>query len=173
MRPSAPVRPVPGRAAASPRAALAAGCAAVLLSGCAGSGAVSVPAPTPDAAAAALCAQLVAALPEALDERPRVPVSPESELVAAYSQSPGAPAVAVRCGVPRPPDLRPESELWVMNEVSWLPQPAGAPTQFTAVGFGAYVEAIVPPSEDEPQAVLVPLSDAITANLPPLEPGAL
>lgn len=141
--------------------------AAGLLAGCT-PGSVEVPPPTPDAATGALCRKLAGRLPQKLAGAGRGTSQPESPYTAVW----GDPPIALRCGVPRPPGLQPTSELTVVNDISWLPQPVDRPTSYTAVGRQAYVEVTVP-GDHAPPDVLVPLSDAVTAEIPAKPAGEL
>ncbi|MEU6035666.1 DUF3515 domain-containing protein [Actinomadura sp. NPDC047616] len=168
MRPPAPRVPSPAarRTARARSAALALLPAALLLAGC-GAGAVQVPVPTPDAATARLCAGL--RLPEKVHGQQRRDTSPESPLTAAW----GSPAIALRCGVPRPAELRPESRLMTINGVDWFGVPADRPVTFTAVARQAYVEVTVPAKYAPPGDVLIELGSAITATIPEKPEGQI
>jgi Protein of unknown function (DUF3515) len=131
----------------------------LLLAGC-GEGAVRVPVPTPDAAVARLCAGL--RLPEKVLGEERRDTSPESPLTAAW----GSPAIALRCGVPRPDALRPQSPLVTVNDVDWFGQPADRPVTFTAVSRQAYVEVTVPAKYSPPGDVLIELGRTVAATIP-------
>jgi hypothetical protein len=150
------------------RRALAAGGLLALLTGCS-AGAVEVPVPHPDPAAARLCHSLAGRLPEKLHGQPRRATAPRSYLITAW----GSPAIVVRCGVPRPSALRPTSELAVINGVSWLPVPPDRPVTFTAVGRKAYAEVTVPPKYAPPGDVLIELADPIKATIPANGDGSL
>ncbi|RCV54036.1 DUF3515 domain-containing protein [Marinitenerispora sediminis] len=141
---------------------------AVLLAGCA-AGEVEVPAPAPQGRAADLCRTLVDQAPDTLFGQERVAVRPDSEFVAAW----GSPTIALRCGVPRPEGLRADSELTVVNEIAWLPQPADRPNLYTAVGREAYVEMSIPPSYTPPAEALVAVGDLIAREVPALPAGEL
>ncbi|WP_018655303.1 DUF3515 domain-containing protein [Actinomadura flavalba] len=140
--------------------------AAGLLAGCA-EGAVRVPAPAADAAAARLCEGL--RLPESVAGQKRRDTDPDSALTAAW----GKPAIALRCGVPRPAALRPESQLQTINGLDWFGLPADRPVTWTAVGRQAYVEVTVPARYAPPGDVLIELGDAITSTVPPRPEGEL
>ncbi|WP_169805210.1 DUF3515 domain-containing protein [Nocardiopsis trehalosi] len=140
---------------------------AVLAAGCAG--AVRVPPPEPEGAAADRCAALVGRLPDTLLGADRAAVEPDSPYVAAW----GDPPIAVRCGVERPEGLRPDSELMVVNDVAWLPQPADRPTLFTSVGREVYVEVTLPPSYGAPADGLVEVGGLVAEEAPPLPDGEL
>jgi uncharacterized protein DUF3515 len=140
--------------------------AAALLAGCE-EGTVRVPVPSPDAAALRLCAGL--RLPERVHgEAPRK-TSPDSPLTAAW----GSPAIALRCGVPRPATMRPDAQLVTINGVHWFPQPAGRPVTFTAVGRQAYIEVTVPSAYQPAGDVLIELGDSIKATIPQKPEGEL
>ncbi|GAB3489516.1 DUF3515 domain-containing protein [Nocardiopsis coralliicola] len=150
-------------AAAAPAAALAA--LALAAAGC--TGGVEVPVPEPDESVAAACEKLAGALPETLFDEERAETRPDSPLTAAW----GDPAVALRCGVERPDAYQPDSQLTVVDEVAWLPEPADDPTMYTAMGYQAYVELSIPPSYTPPAQGLNAVSEAITATLEPLPDG--
>ncbi|GAA3750366.1 hypothetical protein HDA32_001017 [Spinactinospora alkalitolerans] len=139
----------------------------MLLAGC--SSDVEMPAPAPGDQAAESCRALMAGLPDSLYGQERVTVRPDPEFAAAW----GSPAIALRCGVQRPEGLRPDSQLTVVNDVAWLPQPTDRPTLYTAVGHQAYVEMTIPPSYSPPADALIEISDLITENVPALPAGEL
>lgn len=134
---------------------------AVALSACA-IDAVRVPAPTPDPGVARMCQALHRGLPQRLRGQERRTTRPDSPLVAAW----GTPAIALRCGVPRPPALTPTSELAAVDGLPWLPEPPGRPARFTAVGLRAYVEVTVPATYAPPGEVLGELGPAVKKAIP-------
>ncbi|WP_433467992.1 DUF3515 domain-containing protein [Spirillospora sp. CA-128828] len=148
-----------------PLAAVLAG-GALLAAGC-GDGAVQVPVPSPDAATQRLCQGL--RLPEKVHGKERRDTDPSSQLTAAW----GSPAIALRCGVPRPPALRPTSELVTINGIDWFGQPAARPVTFTAVGRQAYVEVTVPPKYNPAGDVLIELGPSIKATIPAKPEGQI
>src|ERR1700730_15475744 len=95
--------------------------------------AVGVPVPFPPAAAAALCTGLK--LPAKLHGQTRRSTDPTSPLTAAW----GSPAIALRCGVPRPAAMHLASQLVLISGMSWFAEPADGPVTFTAVGIQADV----------------------------------
>ncbi|GAB3984316.1 hypothetical protein GCM10029978_093630 [Actinoallomurus acanthiterrae] len=134
----------------------------VFAAGC-GAGEVEVPAPSPPASAVSLCRTLRDRLPQRLHGLKRRDTTPRSPYVTAW----GSPAIAVRCGVPRPAGLQNlTAQLAVINGVSWLPQPPDRPVTFTAVGRHAYVEVTVPGKYAPPGDVLNELTGAIKATIP-------
>ncbi|WP_201294801.1 MULTISPECIES: DUF3515 domain-containing protein [unclassified Nocardiopsis] len=138
------------------------------VTGC-GTQTVRITPPEADAATGAVCADLVADLPDTLLEAERARVRPDSELTAAW----GDPAIGLRCGVERPAGLAPTSYLQEVNGVAWLPQPEDAPTVYTVVGREAYVELSVPPAHGAPAAALRQISDLVSEHVPPLPDGEL
>lgn len=152
------------------RAAIGGALAAVLvLAGCT-EGDPDLPAPEPEGRDADLCRTLMDALPGSLLGEERREVEPDSEFVTGW----GDPAVILRCGVDRPAELKPASELLVVNDIAWLGVPADDPTTFTAVGRGVYVELTVPASyEALPAESLPDVSDSIEKNVPALPDGEL
>lgn len=146
-------------------AGLAALGAVSVLAGCSAQ-AVEVPAPSPDAAAEDMCRALVDRVPERLFDQDRIEVRPPTPYAAAW----GDPPIALRCGVGRPAELRPDSELMVVDGIAWLPE---EPEVYTAVGREAYVEMVVPPSYGAPAQGLVEISGLIAQEIPKLPSGEL
>ncbi|WP_116243793.1 DUF3515 domain-containing protein [Nocardiopsis sp. FIRDI 009] len=142
---------------------------AVLTAAGCGAPTVRVEPPEVDEATARTCAAFVASLPDTLMDAERATVRPESELTAAW----GDPPIGVRCGVPRPSALAPDSVLQEVNGVPWLPLPADDPTMYVAVGHTAYVELTVPPTHGPPAAALTTLSAAVEEHIPALPEGEL
>ncbi|NJQ02328.1 DUF3515 domain-containing protein [Streptomyces sp. PLAI1-29] len=152
--------------------ALSAGAAtaAVLLcaTGCSGqSGSRPVPAPGPEAAK--LCRALQQELPERVDGLGRSSSGPASDYAADW----GDPAVQLRCGVPRPGILVPDSEHYdptadgiEVNGVLWLPERQPDGYRFTTTLRETYVEVTVP-SEYAPEVnPLTDLADAVGRTIP-------
>lgn len=142
--------------------------ALVTVAGC-GVGAVHVPQPQPATGADAVCAKLHDRLPAKLHGGEHRDTDPASDRTAAW----GDPAIALRCGVPRPAQLRPRSTLAEVNKISWLPEPEQHPTRFTALGRTVYVEVTVPRSISMPAEVLSELTSAIKAAVPAKGNGRL
>jgi Protein of unknown function (DUF3515) len=138
---------------------------ALLSAGC--SSGVSVAAPSPDPTEAAQCSRLVAVLPDRVAGESSREVRPSGALAAAW----GDPAVVLRCGVPRPVALRPDSACFVVNGVGWFATAGGHPVTgtapvrgpivFTTVGRSPYVEVLVPADYQPPADALVDLSSAV------------
>lgn len=123
--------------------------------------------PPKNAVADRLCAGL--RLPEKVRGQERRDTKPESALTAAW----GSPAIALRCGVPRPAALRPTSQLVTVNGLSWFPEPADRPVTFTAVGRQAYVEMTVPAKYEPAGDVLIELGGPISATIPAKPEGQI
>jgi hypothetical protein len=141
----------------------------LLVAGC-GASAVQVPLPSPDAAAARLCAEL--RLPQKLHGQSRRTSQPKSPLVAVW----GSPAIALRCGVDRPAAMQPTSQLVTVSGIPWFAEPIDRPVTFTAMGRKAYVDVTVPAAYTEnspPGDVLLELTDAIKAAIPEKPDGEL
>jgi hypothetical protein len=138
-----------------------------LVAAACGDGAVQVPVPTPAPAAQRLCEGL--RLPEKVHGQERRDTSPSSPLTAAW----GSPAIALRCGVGRPPELKPTSELGDINGVLWFGLPVDRPVTFVAVGRQAYVEVTVPPKYNPAGDVLIELGPLIKATIPEKPEGQI
>jgi hypothetical protein len=103
--------------------------------------------PRTDAASAALCRTLHAALPRAVDGAKARTPRPKSALTAAW----GDPAITLRCGVPRPkvltpgsPGYDPTAESFEINGVTWLPEQLAHGYRFTTLRRKVLVEVTVP-----------------------------
>ncbi|WP_067601868.1 DUF3515 domain-containing protein [Nocardiopsis listeri] len=114
------------------------------------------------------CAALVADLPDTLLDADRATVRPESNVMAAW----GDPPIGLRCGVPRPSDLKRDSALTVVGDedageetVSWLPQSGNSSTVYVSVYREAYVELSVPSAHGNPAAALAQVSELIERHL--------
>lgn len=116
------------------------------------------PALTP--AAQRSCQELISALPVRLGERAARPVDSPSPYVTAW----GDPPVVLRCGVPRPPAFRADSEVLDVNGVRWFAERRGDTTVFTAVDRAVHVEVTSPAAEAS--APIARLATAITRALP-------
>jgi hypothetical protein len=123
-------------------------------------------APPSNPAAAAPCTKLLQTLPERLgDLLPRVVhPRPDSLFVVAW----GEPAVIVRCGVPRPADLKPGSADFVpvVNGVSFLEHDTSDAHVYVAIDRAAYVEISFPKSSGSGELPL--LATAIAKAMPPV-----
>jgi hypothetical protein len=125
-------------------------------------GPVTVLAPPANPAADAPCTKLLGALPLTLNGLPVRPALSSWTYVVAW----GDPAIILRCGVPRPADLKPASSAQTIgvDGVYWLPIAQKKQTVWIAIDRAAYVEVSVPKSYAQPP--LAPIADAIAAKLP-------
>ena len=143
---------------------------ATLLAGC-GASTVHVETPALHGAAAADCARLVRALPHRVADQPRRQVEPAGVAGAAW----GDPAIVLRCGVPRPKELRPTSTCQMANGVGWFipeSQIQGRPTDIvmTTVGRAENVEVRLPEKYWPPAAAMVDLAPAIKKTIREVRP---
>jgi hypothetical protein len=101
---------------------------------------VPVAAPPASAGAARSCPAFLAALPLELTGLAARPVDSPSPFVAAW----GEPPVLLRCGVTRPRGFVVGAQTFVVNGVTWYPEPHGNRTVWTAVDRPVYIEVSVP-----------------------------
>ena len=117
----------------------------------------------------------MASLPDKLLDLDARTTSPASAQVKAW----GSPAIILRCGVPRPPDLVVASSQTVFyitggqaagNSVLWLPANTDGqtdstkPTVLTAIDRSVYIEVTLPPNQSS--VPLPQVSDLIAAAFP-------
>jgi hypothetical protein len=136
-----------------------------LAAGCGGSP-VEVTAPTPTGSGVDECAALMGALPDTVANEDRRDVSPDDAAAGAW----GDPAIVLRCGVPKPPGLRPDSECFVVNDVGWLADEQSGQVVFTTIGRSTYVEVAVPDDYAPEGGILPPIADSVAAATRELAP---
>jgi hypothetical protein len=122
---------------------------------------ITVSAPPADPATDGPCAQVLSALPIQLGQlAPRVVhAEPDSPNVVAW----GDPAVVLRCGVARPADFVPTSDVYNVGGVYWLAVKQKTATIWTVIDRAVYVEVTV--SQKQAFQPLPLLGDAITTKL--------
>ncbi len=131
-----------------------------LLSGC--SGEVPVAVPEPALSAAAACEALSDALPDTVRGQDSRPTDPRSPFTAAW----GDPPITLRCGVERPAQLTPTSDIAEVDGVAWLPVELTEGYRFVTTGRFAFVEVDVPDDYAPEVDALVDLAEAVAATIP-------
>jgi hypothetical protein len=134
-----------------------------LASGCASTPEVTPP--LPDATDATVCDDLMAALPEAVQQQAQHTVEPSSP----YSTAWGDPAIVLRCGVGRPATYEQTAELATVNGVNWFPEQLDNGYRFTSWGRQAIVEVTVPDDYAPEVNPLVDLAPAMKATNPKID----
>jgi hypothetical protein len=109
---------------------------------------------------------LLSALPVAIPTSNGAISGRPADATSPYVVAWGNPAIVLKCGVPRPAALRPNSAdlLVLVDGVNWLPTHPKGENVFTTVDRAAYISVSVPTSY--PQPPLGPLADAILQALP-------
>jgi hypothetical protein len=142
------------------------------LTGCS-SNAVGVAVPAANRTVRGWCANL--RLPATVQGLKKRSTNPESPQVAAW----GSPAVALRCGVPRPSAALVSNQAQAVTldgSLTWLPLESSKPVDFVAVGRQAYVEVTIPLqyTADHPAGdILLDLQPAIVRAIPARTDGLL
>ncbi len=146
----------------------------LLLVGCTAE--IEVTPTSPDAMTAEQCKDLIAELPDRVAGQAARSVQPSDALASAW----GDPPIVVRCGVPKPTSLRPDSSCFVVNDIGWLAEQEGRPVTgtepvdgelvFTTIGRSAYVEVTVPPDYQPAADALVDLAGAIATTTDDVRP---
>ncbi|WP_205740655.1 DUF3515 domain-containing protein [Haloactinopolyspora alba] len=131
------------------------------LAGC-GFGAVEVEPHEPEPGTADVCAALLDALPETVDDAVRREVDPPSATAAAW----GEPPIVLRCGVPMPAAYSPDAVLHDVDDVGWLPESGDGGTFFTSADREVLVEVAIPDDYAPEADVLVDLAPAIRETIP-------
>jgi hypothetical protein len=124
-----------------------------------------VPSSIPQAGSAGACARLLQQLPVTLNGLAASPPGTAWPYTAAW----GTPAVVLRCGVPRPAQLAPESTAQLIGSggdlsVNWLPIAGRETTVWTTVDREVYIAVTVPVSYAMPP--IAELSNVIETALP-------
>ncbi len=122
---------------------------------------MTTPVHTPAGGSEAVCAALVAALPDVVADAVRREVQPESAAVAAWGQ----PPVILRCGV-EPPAADPGTAVLEVDGVGWVAVAGDGGTFFTTVDRDARVEVAVPDDYAPEAEVLADLAPAVRATVP-------
>jgi hypothetical protein len=130
--------------------------------GC-GFGAVEVDAHVPEPGTDEVCADLVAALPEVVDDAVRRGVSPPSPGVAVWGQ----PPIILRCGVPEPTGVDPSLAVLDVAGVGWLAVDGEGGTFFYTADRGVVVEVSIPTDYAPEGDTLVDLAPAVIDAVPP------
>ncbi|MFI6830553.1 DUF3515 domain-containing protein [Kribbella sp. NPDC050241] len=129
----------------------------VVLAACS-PGAVPVAVPSPAPEVAAVCEQLVAALPDQVLDADRRKTEPPSPLTTAY----GDPPIEITCGVAPPAGMaEAQSQCFEVNGVGWFAKEAGNGVIFTTIGREVYVEVAVPAKYDPEANALTDVADAV------------
>ena len=125
---------------------------------------ITVDAPPANAAVDGPCAQVLSVLPIQLGQlAPRaVHAQPDSPNVVAW----GNPAVVLRCGVPRPGDFVPTSDVYNVGSVYWLAVKQKSATVWTVIDRAVWIEVTVP--EKQAFQPLPILGEAIATKFKPI-----
>lgn len=118
--------------------------------------------PSTDPGSAAVCARLVAALPDTMGPLHRRPVSGAGGRAAAW----GDPPVVLRCGTSAPAGDAPLGQVITLDGVDYDPQPSDAGVTWRLVGRRVPVEIFVPKVYDGQGSLVIAVSGAIAAADP-------
>ncbi|WP_341483305.1 DUF3515 domain-containing protein [Streptomyces tubbatahanensis] len=147
----------------------ACGLAAVAASACSVTGDAGPTPPSPSGKAAQACRTLHDALPEKVVGQQRGEAEPASDYTAVW----GDPALALRCGVPRPARLTPGNEEYnptteaaEVNGVSWMMEKRDDGYRFTTTERAVYIELTVPDDYAPEVSPLADLSEAVKRSVP-------
>ncbi|WP_363326356.1 DUF3515 domain-containing protein [Haloactinopolyspora sp.] len=131
------------------------------LSSC-GFGAVDVEPHEVQPGSADTCSDLLAELPDTLDNAVRRDVDPPVATIAAW----GNPPIVLRCGVAMPAAYRPDAQLHDIDGVGWFVEPGDGGQFFTAADRAVLVEVAIPDDYAPEADVLMDLAPAILATVP-------
>ena len=135
--------------------------AVLTLSAC-GFGAVEVDPHDTQPGSADTCSDLLAELPDTVDDAVRRDVDPPSAAVAAW----GEPPIVLRCGVAMPAAYRPDATLHDIDGVGWFAESGKGGQFFTAADREVLVEVAIPDDYAPEAAVLIDLAPSILATVP-------
>jgi Protein of unknown function (DUF3515) len=126
---------------------------------------VSAP-PSSDSATLSACARVIGAMPLSLagaDVRATAsdPASPD---IVAW----GDPPIVLRCGVARPPSLKPADSDFIVavDGVNLLPRRRDGATRYTVIDRAVYLDVSVPSAYRQPP--LGPIADVVAKELKPV-----
>jgi hypothetical protein len=129
-------------------------------------GPVEVDPPQLTNATAEQCESLVRALPDAVADQERREVSPIDAAAAAW----GDPPIVLRCGVPEPEALQPDSRCFVVDDVGWFAEEQQDGVVFTTIGRSTNVEVTVPDDYAPEGDALPDMADPLQAATRELKP---
>jgi hypothetical protein len=109
-----------------------------------------------------VCADLVAALPDVVDDAVRRDIEPASDSAAAWGQ----PPVILRCGVPAPTGVDPTMAVLEVDGVGWTSVAGSGGVFFYADDRVVGVEVAVPDDYAPEADVLIDLAPAVSATVP-------
>lgn len=139
------------------------------VAGCTAADGSGPAAPSPSGETAETCRSLNDRLPKRMDGQQRITLEPASKYTAAW----GDPAIELRCGVPRPEKLSPDSEHYnptaeaaEVNGVSWLLEQRDGGYRFTTTDRTAHVEVTVPDDYAPEVNALTDIAKAVRASVP-------
>jgi hypothetical protein len=129
-----------------------------------------VGAPALSGSRARACADLIGALPDHVDDQPRMPVRGTG-----YAAAWGDPPIELRCGVAKPALFDRFAACQTVNGVDWFipeSQQTGRPVDITmtAVGRAEYVEVKIPHDYFPPAATMADLADAVKQSIREVKP---
>ena len=134
---------------------LAIGAALATLAGC--SQGITITAPTPEPKWAAVCQNALRDLPEKVAYQTRRSVKNATGLTAGW----GDPVISLRCGVPRPAELKPTSQLVTVNSIDWFAQELTNGMRFTSMNTKVHIEVNVPSNYQPEGNALVDLTESL------------
>ena len=134
--------------------------AGLLLAGCQGGGSVHVDAYPTTKSSGLDCAALLADLPKTVAGQPRRLVV--EKVAGAW----GDPPIILRCGVEKPPSLKPTSRCHEVNGVGWLAERQSDGYLFTTIGRKHYASLEVPGDYQPAADALADVADVIARHLP-------
>jgi Protein of unknown function (DUF3515) len=123
---------------------------------------VTMRAPSLPAQTATVCRALLAALPDALRDRARRPVTAGAEQNAAY----GDPPITLACDAAPLPSVAPTDDVYVMSGVCWYAVPGTGSTAWTAIDRTVTVTVTIPNSYQSQGQWANEFSGAIVSAVP-------
>ena len=114
-----------------------------------------------------VCADLVASLPDVVDDAVRRDVDASPPGVAAWGQ----PPIILRCGVAEPTGLDPTQAVFEVGGIGWRALAGQGGTFFYTDGRTAVLEVAIPDDYAPESVVLLDLADAVATSVPPVSEG--
>jgi hypothetical protein len=110
------------------------------------------------------CEAILADAPEKLGDQERIAVKGDPGIAW------GAPAIVLRCGMPRPAQISATAACYPVEGVDWFADERDGETEFTTIGRDTYVSVLIPDAYNPSSDVLAELAATVKGNTTVVSP---